>query len=457
METDQSIKHIRLFKILLGITLLTVFALAMLRVFDHDELEAIHSAWKISTGETIYTDFFQHHHPFFYYTIAPLIQLIGENTVTPLVLRALMFMCYLVMLWSAYQLSAMLFNDQRLTWLSMLLLACLTMFSQKAFEVRPDVPQVTLALLAIVFLWKHQISANKLMYYASAVLVGLSYLFLQKTIFIIAGMGLLQLYWIYEKKSNWLQLISYWILFGATIAPYYLYLLTTHQLESYLFWNWILNMNFEGSFPAVETILKSTHYNHFIWIFFIVGTIGCWKLKKYDLLIICFTLLGTVFLVKAPYRQYFMPFDPFFCAIAAYGMLTTIKGKRLVVLVVLTFLVPMGYYILSIIKYPNQPQLDKIEWVLQNTTESDYVYDGDIYFNLYRKDIDFFWYSTEPGKGGLGTYQRLKPYTYDINAAIRKYRPKVVSTTYVENQLEAETMTDYSLSEKYPDLYIRKD
>ena len=36
---------------------------AVRRVFDRDEIETIHSAWKMTAGETLYVDFFQHHHP----------------------------------------------------------------------------------------------------------------------------------------------------------------------------------------------------------------------------------------------------------------------------------------------------------------------------------------------------------------------------------------------------------
>ena len=41
------------------------------RKYDVDEIEAFHTAWKISVGERIYEDFFQHHHPLLYYLLRP--------------------------------------------------------------------------------------------------------------------------------------------------------------------------------------------------------------------------------------------------------------------------------------------------------------------------------------------------------------------------------------------------
>lgn len=457
METKINLKLIPIIKILLGVLVLTVLALATFRDFDHDEFEAIHSAWKVSVGEVIYEDFFQHHHPFFYYGLSPIIQIVGENIYTPLVLRVVMFSCYLVMLWCSFGIAQLIFGDENVSWLSVLLLASLAMFSQKAIEVRPDVPQVLFGLMSILFLLRHYKFDDRGWLFISAFCLGLSFLFLQKTIFIVAGVGLMQLFWMYKKSFALSRLVTYWVVFGVTISPYYLYLLASDQVETYLFWNWILNMHFEGSFSALNAMIDSFYYNHFIWIFFLIGAVLCVKRGIADLVLLSLILLATVFLVKAPYRQYFMPFLPLMSAIAAYGMFQVLKYKHLLVAMGLIIIVPLILLIRTMIIYPNQPQLNKVEWVLQQTNPQDYVYDGDIYFNLFRKDIDFFWYSTEPGKGGLGTYKKLKPYEYDIHSSILTYQPKVVSNLFLQEMPGGEVLSNYSQSERHPDLYVRKD
>jgi len=452
----DEVNLILFFKILLGITVLTVFLLAIFRDFDHDELEAVHTAWKILNGEVIYIDFFQHHHPFFYYLISPVIWVVGENTTTLLVLRVLMFGAFIAMLWCAFRISDLIFEDKKVAWLATLFLVSMTMFSQKAIEVRPDVPQVLFGLLSILFLYKHIKSTSRTSLYLSAFCMGLSFLFLQKTIFIVAGIGLTQLYWVCEKKFTIKYVLLYWVCFSLTVCPYFLYLIFSGQFQDYLFWNWILNMNFEGSFPALKTILNSFHYNHFIWIFFLIGAVVCFRRKIIDISLLSIILLGTVFLVNAPYRQYFMPFIPLMCAIAAVGLLSVLRYKQVLTVVFLAFIVPNLYYIWSMVVNPNKNQIEKINWVLQQTSQSDYIYDGDIYFNIYRKDIDFFWFSTEPGKGGLGTYKKLKPYTYDIYSSISKFKPKLISTIFINDMDHHYIKENYSISDRYKDIYVLK-
>src|SRR5690242_208766 len=45
--------------------------LIAVRVFDNDELEHAHAAWSVSRGLVPYRDFFEHHTPWFHFTLAP--------------------------------------------------------------------------------------------------------------------------------------------------------------------------------------------------------------------------------------------------------------------------------------------------------------------------------------------------------------------------------------------------
>ncbi|WP_456462422.1 ArnT family glycosyltransferase [Reichenbachiella sp.] len=452
----EKVRIIQYFKYLFGLMLFVVICLALFRKFDHDEFEAVHTSWKIINGEVIYIDFFQHHHPLFYYFIAPVIWVVGENTETLLVLRMIMFGLYLLMIYVIYQLSMLLSNDKKISWLSILMLVCMTMFSNKAIEIRPDVPQVLLGMLSILFLFQLKIEPWKLRKLSfSAICLGLSFLFLQKTVFIMAAIGLVQLFWVYKNYFEWKQLVLYWLIFCLAISPYYIYLIISDQLDTYWFYNWHLNMHFEGGFSPFKTIIDSFYYNHFIWFFGLAGFVVCWKKKRIDEPLLGLLLFVTVFFVRSPYRQYFMPFVTILCLMAAIGMFEFLKLKQLKMIVPLIVIVPLIYLIWTITIYQNKPQLDKIEWVTSQTNSLDYIYDGDIYFNLFRKDIDFFWYSTEPGRGGLGTYKKLKPYSYNIYSAIEEYKPKIISNTFIDASNKI-IEKNYSQSSVYPELYVRQ-
>src|SRR5205814_10409572 len=59
--------------LLAAITALLVARIPLLtvRVFDNDELEHAHVAWSVWRGLCPYRDFFEHHTPWFHFTLAP--------------------------------------------------------------------------------------------------------------------------------------------------------------------------------------------------------------------------------------------------------------------------------------------------------------------------------------------------------------------------------------------------
>ena len=93
--------------------------------------------------------------------------------------------------------------------------------------------------------------------------------------------------------------------------------------------------------------------------------------------------------------------------------------------------------------------------MLEVTNEDDYVYDGNITFNLFRRDIDFIWYlAGEPYKA-VDTLAALRGYRYDVLRAIDRYRPAVVSTFGIDDLGDARVAEHYTPSERYPHLLLR--
>jgi hypothetical protein len=93
---------------------------------------------------------------------------------------------------------------------------------------------------------------------------------------------------------------------------------------------------------------------------------------------------------------------------------------------------------------------------LQNSVPADFIYDGNIKFNLFRRDLHYFWYSVAPG-GHIDTYNQLTNNRfgdYDICQLIKSRNPKIISDFEVR-------ISDCGLEEVYHEtelenLYIRK-
>ena len=124
-----------LFGVLLTALLAAVFFLAVRRHFNHDEFQHIHTAWKILNGEKIYVDFFQNHHPFFYYVLAGIIAVFGENVTTILAMRIFSFLMLLLIILTAYCLSERIFKNRQISLIAILLLAATMIFVDLAIEI----------------------------------------------------------------------------------------------------------------------------------------------------------------------------------------------------------------------------------------------------------------------------------------------------------------------------------
>ena len=428
--------------------------------FNHDEFEAVHSAWKIFNNEAIYVDFFQHHHPFFYYVLTPVFNLFDDSSSTQLLifLRIAVLFIFSLLLLIVYKTSIALFDRRKIAVVSLLLLLSTTMF-MKSIEIRPDIIQTLFGLVAVYFFviqLKEDSTKNAIL---GAISLGISFLFLQKAIFLIAGIGFLYLLRVYFKKSSFKNYVIYWCVFLLSISPYFIYLFINNLFDTYIFWNWTINMEFLREFSILPKIKNSLVENYFVWIFFAIGLYNsrAYKQKEFSLLVVI--LLLSISTVKTPYEQYYMLFFPLMSIVSAQGFVMFFGNNYIAhALLYLAIIYSLNKYYLSSINAPNNiKQLDKIKYVVSNTTSNDFVYDGNIKFNVFRRDIDYFWYSVRPKNGALATYKFLYPYTYNVYNLINQYKPKIISNYYIDDMNHNAISKHYQVSNQYSDIYIRND
>jgi hypothetical protein len=96
----------------------------------------------------------------------------------------------------------------------------------------------------------------------------------------------------------------------------------------------------------------------------------------------------------------------------------------------------------------------KLAYVHEVAGPDDYVYDGNLYFNVFRKDVDFLWYSTEPNLM-LEPLQALTGYRYDPYELIERYEPKVISDLRID-VTDPRIAAHYEPVPQYPHMYVRR-
>ncbi len=466
-EKDQTLSpiFIKSLWVLLFVQIALICVLSLHRFFGHDEFEAMHTAWKILNGEAIYVDFFQHHHPLYYYLLAPLVAMLGESASTLVALRMTSLLAFVAMLFVSWRISLRIYNDKLAALVAVILAAGSFVFVDSAIEIRPDVPQTLLLLIsfACIFAYFDGRAIKHLL--LSAVCLAVSFLFLQKTVFAAAIMGCLLFSSAAQKQIPWRDTFIYAIAGILTVTPYYIYVFFSAGFDKYYTYNWLLNMKFMYTFSPSTAFATIFFTSLLLACFYVVGLVFFSRTApQIRLAVVSVALLGSVFLIKAPFNQYFMPAMPFMAIVSANAIAQlcyriSLRSKW-IVLAVFAGLVIQCWAVFNVRDAQgNMEQLALVDYVLSVTEPDDYVYDGDVTFNVFRKDLDFFWFSTRQNQkypGALMTYQqKIADYPYDINQLIIDHKPKVIWPYGIKNMDTPYIRDNYTQSKEVDLLYLR--
>ena len=449
-------KHLYLIIIIvLMIQVSLIFSNQFIRLFNSDEFESIHYAWKLTQGENLYTDFFEHHHPLFYQMLTPLVHA-GQDTLNTLYYaRIFIFINLLIIYFLTYQIARHI-KDKKMALLSLLILNNIVYFVVTATEIRPDNFQVTFCLLSLWLLFLFIKNKNKPFFYLSSVSLGIAFLFLQKTIFFIAPIFLILLHQLRQKTISIYNILFYILVFVITISPYYIYLLSNNYFEIYILNFWLFNFYVRAGNPILFLFYLSALATSISpWFLFFVGVIK--SLKSQNILIIYASIIvGAILLaiVPTPFKlnQYLTITGPPMAIVAAYG-LRKIKFFNKITYGAILFILclfPLAFLVIIQIKDPNYKQLERMKYVLNETSKDDYVFGGN-YLNLFRKDIDYLWFGLHYTVPAMN---KLTGYEYDIYKSIDEKKPKVIWQSNLRLN-DPRIKENYSFSEVYDDILIR--
>ncbi len=454
--------------LLLALSVTLLLAMSINRAFDfHDEFEAMHTTWKMFQGQEIYTDFIQHHHPFMYYTLLPLYTLFGGATDVLIAARVFIFFQLAAMLALTYLIAKEVYQKRLIALTSTLFLSLTTLFTAKAIEIRPDVPQSLLSLLGAYLVVRFFRTRSRWTLVAAGLASGASILFLQKGIVFAGLVGLVLLgRWLFGRDIKFREGLLFAGSVVAALLPYTLYLLLSGKLASFIFWNFTYNTLYYQLRGWEASRLAKNIYSVFddngLLLLLFSATLFFLPKKRleWELIFLAAGVFGFTLLTGRHNPQYYLLIFPFVAILSARGLITGLKvgrGGKLATLLVLTFacLIPFARQIADIIVNTNEPQLAKIQYVLDLTDEDDYVHDGNITFNLFRRDIDFIWYMVDEPYKAVETLETLLDYDYNIYEAIERYEPKVISAFGIDDMNDPRIANYYVQSPEYRDLFIR--
>jgi hypothetical protein len=421
---------------------LLAILLALFRQFDHDEFEHIHSAWFILQGKIPYLDFYQSHNPALWYLLAPFIHFFGEGTAVLFIARSLMLLFLAGIVLSVRALSRETGSSIRESNYAMLLVLSCWVLVNKSYEIRPDVPQVFFGLLSCLYFIRYIKNKMSLHMVQAGFMAGVSFVMLQKSIFLFAAMVIAMLWLLWRKEISLRAIFLYAI---GTILPLVgliYYLMATGCFGDYIMTNWILHMNKLQSFSPLKHLFNSILENTVFWGLAGLSLWTCLVKKQSGALlqIISFCGLlyfGSLFLVPCPHKQYFIFLIALLAVPAARQAILLFEQFKCSetcrnCLLVLALIAPV-YSTASALTKSNRTQLQMIRYVINWTAPGHRVYDGDVLYNLYRPDLHYFWFSVKPLKG-LDSYNRIfgnRLSAYDIYQLILEKKPVFISDVSV--------------------------
>ena len=251
--------------------------------------------------------------------------------------------------------------------------------------------------------------------------------------------------------------------FSSAPLLYALYLLLSSQLETFVFWNFTYNTlyyelrGWEAG-KLINNLNNLYNENSLILLLFCVTLLFLRKVRlEWELLFLAAGVFGFTLVTGRHNPQYYLLVFPFVAILAARGLLVGLNKHKALSALFIAFVafMPLINQLRGATIYTNAPQLAKIQYVLDLTNEDDYVYDGNILFNLFRRDVDFIWYMAGEPYKAAETLAILMDYDYDIYAAIERYKPKVISNFGIDNMNDPRIANHYVQSPEYEDLFIR--
>ncbi len=435
--------------------------------FFIDEFEHIHSTWYVKDGHVPYRDFFQHHNPLLWYLMAPLLWIFGETVEAMMACRILIFAVSLAIAFLVYSISRTLTMSREAGLISVVLLFSMPFFVDSTIEIRPDVPMLLFSLISIHFLVRYlQEKKAKFMAF-SGLFASISFLFLQKTIFLLLAYAGILACRLIRRKLPAKDLLYFCLFFLLPQLVLLVCLLTVGAFHDYILTNWLTNAACNLGYKLSPFVMMdwSKQYRVF-WglsalavLLILVNRKTTGELKA--VAFIALVLFLTLFLVRSPWRYYFMPLIAVLSVVIGCFLKIAFDNLKLagpprMLLILLIIFIPTTYLVKKANIAREDIQFEKAGFVLANSKASDFVYDGYNTFNVYRPDLHYFWFSLGENRC-FGTYNRItdnKYGDYDIYELIKLKKPRFISD--FELDISEGGLDELYSKTRFDGLYMRK-
>jgi hypothetical protein len=388
------------------------------RPFDPDEFEHAHAAWCVFKGMLPYKDFFEHHTPWYYYTLRPFFHwfdvdlsfesarhflLFGRGLSLALTILSLLLSILIGCLWKA----------RRVGLVAGLFLVGQPFFFQKTVEIRPDVLALPFFLGSLGLLLRGLAASTdttrKGCFLAGGLSLGASIMCTQKMLFVLPGLFVGLVIWSLfagrGRKARIVLTVFFLLSVCIPVVLTWAAFALQHAGREFIANNFLLNASWKH--VEAEHFRKLIKTSRPILALSIVGAsvsllhfIRSAQRQYGEVLLFC-TLVGLfagLLVVPVAYRQYYLMPLPIVCLFAAQGLFVLIKQAResaqpwlLIVAMVPLAVLPV-LDLQETLKLGNDNQLARLRYVFENTKPTDVVMDGWEGMGVFRPHAFYYFF-----------------------------------------------------------------
>ncbi len=386
-------------KIALAALLLARLPVLLVRFFDPDEFEHAHAAWNVFKGLLPYRDFFEHHTPWYYFTLSPFFRWFAVDQSFDAARRFLLFGRSFSLGLTAISvvlvaLVGRLIANRRAGLLAGVFVAAQPIVIRKTLEIRPDVAALPLFVGGLWFLLgvvgdpDAKRGQGRRWFLVGGLCLGAAVMTTQKMLFalpgVFVGLGL----WARKTQAWASRAVAVVAVLGGVAAPALLTWLVfalLHGGHQFLYDNFLLNARWGlRSDRHLPELLRTT------WPILLLASAGVYRWLRRGsgdqgrTLLVCtlVSLAGGVAVVPAAYEQYYLPALAIACLLAADGLLFLVDRARtelrapLVVATTVVLLTWPAAELAQASSHRNDLQLARLRYVFDHTSPTEPVLDG---------------------------------------------------------------------------------
>lgn len=397
---------------------------------DGDTLEHVHSSWLVYSGQMPYKDFFQHHNPLLWYLGAPLVGAYEYSLRAVDAVNILTVSVTALTLWYIYRLH----KDFLSNTFGGLVAAAFCVFPHDSLydkDFKPDNFMNACLVIGIYYLFRYLKNKKLLPLIGSFLLFFAAFMFTQKALLILAVIGGVILYLLWQNKMCWRDVLT------SAILPVLLYAL----FLCFMWYEDVLTLYFKANFELNSHIPDVFYTRRFIspcfemYVPLALSLYALWKMgygNNVYLKTICILFIAE-FLIRfyyfTPFVYYFAFMHTISSVLAGVAAVEIVKKKQWIKwLFVAYFAFVGGSYAHTYsqrITVGDSYKYGAAGFILENTTRCDYVLNGyRIGYNLFHKNVDFIW-NLQGQIDVIAATIGIRPLA-NLEALIRQHRPKII-------------------------------